>query len=211
VTRRRALPAAGAAGVIVALALLVRLGWDPLADADRSADDQAHRLMRRHATALAWVRAVTHLGDPLVVTALVAVVALVCWLLHRRTDAVYLLAVRVVSVVLGAALKAGVARARPNLAQPLAHASGYSFPSGHALGAAATYLSLALVSSYRRPMGARLAVALAVVVALLVATTRVLLGVHFPSDVAAGLVLGWAIALVGRAALRRAGRFSSGR
>jgi undecaprenyl-diphosphatase len=159
---------------------------------------------------LAWVRAATHLGDPLVVTVLAAIAALVCWLLTRRTDALYLLAVRVAGIVLGAALKDGVARARPSFGQPLAHASGYSFPSGHALGAAATYLSVALVASSGRPVARRVAVPLALFVAVVVATTRVLLGVHFPSDVVAGLVLGWAIALVGRSALSQEARVSSG-
>lgn len=200
-TRPQALSAGVAALVVVPLAVLVRLGWDPLADADRSADDQAQRLMRRHGTLLAWVRSASHLGDPLVVTAVVATVALGCWLVHRRTDAIYLLAVRAVAVVVDFLLKEGVARARPNLAQPVAHASGYSFPSGHALGSAATYLSLALVVGWPRPLVTRLVVAIAVLVAIVVAVTRVLLGVHFPSDVAAGLLLGWAIALVLRSAV----------
>ncbi|HVT65599.1 MAG TPA: phosphatase PAP2 family protein [Mycobacteriales bacterium] len=195
-TRVRLLLAGAVTFVVLPLAILVRLGWDPLADADRSADDGAHRSLSGHATAVGWVRGATHLGDPLVVTALAMVIAAGCWVSRRRTEAVYVLAVRALAVALGFGLKEGVARARPNLAEPIAHASGYSFPSGHALGAAATYLSVALVVSGVRPRAGRVAVPLAVVVALVVATTRVLLGVHFPSDVVAGLVLGWAVALL---------------
>jgi undecaprenyl-diphosphatase len=125
--------------------------------------------------------------------------ALVCWLLGRKRDAMYLIAVRLVVVAIGFALKEIVGRSRPALAQPVAHAGGYSFPSGHALGAAALYTSVAVVvAGVVRRRWRALLVAGAVVVPVLVATTRVLLGVHFPSDVAAGLVLGWAVALIGR-------------
>jgi undecaprenyl-diphosphatase len=86
------------------------------------------------------------------------------------------------------------------LPDPVAHASGFSFPSGHALGSAALYASLAVVATARVPMPARLV--LAVLPPVVVAATRVLLGVHFPSDVVAGLFLGWAIALLVAAAMR---------
>jgi len=196
VRRPRVLLAGVTTCAVVLLGVLVRVGWDPLADADRSADNHAHRLVHRHATALAWARAVTHLGDPLVVTAVAVVGALGCWLVHRRSDAVYLVLTRAVAIVVGTLLKDGVARTRPELAHPVAHASGYSFPSGHALGSAAAYMSLALVVSWERPAVLRVLVPLAAVVALVVGMTRVLLGVHYPSDVVAGLALGWAIALL---------------
>ncbi|MBV9098895.1 MAG: phosphatase PAP2 family protein [Frankiaceae bacterium] len=200
-TRRRALVAGLVALLLLPLAIAVRVGWHPIAGPDRTADDRAHELVRSNAGLLSAARGVTHLGDPLVVTVLAVVAAIVCWLLGRRRDAVYVAAVRVGAVVLGFVLKEAVARTRPSLPQPVAHASGYSFPSGHALGAAALYTSLAVVAA--GVLGRRwrpALVALAVVVPLAVATTRVLLGVHFPSDVIAGLVLGWAIALLGRSA-----------
>jgi len=201
VTRRRALVAGLVALLLLPLAVAVRVGWHPIAGPDRTADDRAHDLVRSHPGLLSATRAVSHFGDPLVVTVLAVVAALACWLLGRRRDAVYVAAVRVAAVVLGFVVKEAVARARPALPQPVAHASGYSFPSGHALGAAALYSSLAVVGAgaLRRRWRPAL-VALAVVVPLAVATTRVLLGVHFPSDVIAGLVLGWAIALLGRSA-----------
>lgn len=199
-TRRHALVAGLALFVVSPLAVLVRLGWDPLADTDRTVDVRAHGVVLHHDAVLALSRWLTHLGDPWLVTALSLAAAVGCWLAGRRVDAVYLLAVRAGAVVLGIGMKEAMARARPDLAQPVAHAGGYSFPSGHAFGAAATYLSLALVASRARPAVAPLAVTTAILVALVVGTTRVMLGVHFPSDVAAGLVLGWAIALLARSA-----------
>jgi undecaprenyl-diphosphatase len=198
VTRRHALVAGLAVLLLLPLALLVRLGWDPLADADQGADVDAHRAVLGNHALLTATRAVTHLGDPLTVTAVAVLAAVGFWWCGRRVDAAYLLVVRAVAVVLGYVLKELVSRARPDLPQPVAHAGGYSFPSGHALGAAAAYLSLALVVARVRPRWARVAVPVAAALAVVVATSRVLLGVHFPSDVAAGLVLGWAIALVAR-------------
>ena len=191
---RRRLSLGVASAVVLPLAILTRTGWRPLTRFDRRSDDDAHALVISHHWLLSLVRALTHLGDPAVVTVLAIVAAIAVFLAGHRTAAIYLLAVRAVAVVLGFALKEGVRRARPVLAHPVAHASGFSFPSGHALGSAAAYASLALVLPRRVPTWVR--VALAVLVPAVVATTRVFLGVHFPSDVVAGLVLGWAIALL---------------
>lgn len=91
-------------------------------------------------------------------------------------------------------LKLTVQRQRPVLDEPLAHAGGLSFPSGHATGAAAA--GAVLVTVVWPLLGRRgrvLLPAAAVVVAGLTAADRVLLGVHHPSDVVAGLVLGAAV------------------
>jgi undecaprenyl-diphosphatase len=189
---RLALAAAGV--VVLPLAVLTRIGWHPLTHFDRRSDDEAHSLVVAHRWLLSLVRALTHLGDPAVVTAVAVVAAAACLVAGRRRAGVYLLLVRVVAVVLGFALKDGVRRARPVLAHPVAHANGFSFPSGHALGSAAAYASLALVLPRRVPTWPR--VALAVMPPAVVAATRVFLGVHFPSDVVAGVVLGWAVALL---------------
>jgi undecaprenyl-diphosphatase len=183
-----------ASAVVLPLAVLTRVGWHPLTRFDRRSDDDAHTLVVSHQWLLSTVRALTHLGDPTVVTTVAVIAALALFVAGHRKAAGYLLAVRAAAVVLGLALKEGVRRARPVLAHPVAHASGFSFPSGHALGSAAAYASLAVVLPRRVPTLVR--VPLAVVVPVVVASTRVLLGVHFPSDVVAGLVLGWATALL---------------
>jgi membrane-associated phospholipid phosphatase len=85
-----------------------------------------------------------------------------------------------------------VGRHRPVLPHPVAHASGFSFPSGHATGSAALWGSVAVaVWVVARRL---VVVALAVIVPAAVAATRVLLGVHFVTDVVAGLLVGWAVA-----------------
>jgi undecaprenyl-diphosphatase len=96
------------------------------------------------------------------------------------------------------ALKALLARPRP-LDGRLVDAGGFSYPSGHAVSAAVLYVTLALVGSrhFKGPGYRHMLVALAAVVTLLVAATRVYLGVHYPTDVTSGTALGagWAVLL----------------
>ncbi|HZT10563.1 MAG TPA: phosphatase PAP2 family protein [Actinomycetota bacterium] len=88
-------------------------------------------------------------------------------------------------------IKFAVERVRPDLG-PLGPLGTPSFPSGHSTAAAATYAALALVLGRDRTPRARSVLAgIAVGIAVAVACSRVLLGVHWFSDVVAGLALGW--------------------
>ena len=111
-----------------------------------------------------------------------------------------------------------VDRARPTIS-PLTGFAGTSFPSGHAVAAATTWACVAFLLGRRRHRHAR-AVLLggAVAIAVAVAATRVALGVHWTTDVLAGLFLGWTWFALSRgrvrwpcAALRRTGRGRRGR
>jgi undecaprenyl-diphosphatase len=85
-----------------------------------------------------------------------------------------------------------VDRTRPNIDQ-LVGFSGPSFPSGHAATAAAVYAAFALLLGRGHSYRVRRALAAgAAGVAAAVAATRVLLGVHWVTDVVAGLLIGWA-------------------
>src|SRR4051794_29280438 len=155
-------------------------------------DGQVERAVHGFVLHHRWIadlsRVVTHLGDPLVITLLTVAVALLLWLRRERRLALFVVATRLAALVVAAVLKAVVHRARPVLPDPLAHAHGYSFPSGHALGSAAFWGSMALVG-HAKSLSRPAALAVAVVLPVLVAATRVLLGVHYLSDVVGGLVL----------------------
>lgn len=88
-------------------------------------------------------------------------------------------------------IKLFVGRARPDIL-PLTGFSGESFPSGHTTAAAATFMALALLMGRHRSSTTKaVLVGVAAGVAGAVAASRVLLGVHWFTDVLAGLLLGW--------------------
>ena len=133
------------------------------------------------------------LGGTVGIIAVGLVVALVEWRrIPSRSAIAFLVLVLVGQNLLANGTKLVVARARPDLSQ-LTGFSGTSFPSGHSTAAAATFAAVALLLGRRRSPGVRALLAgAAAAVAAAVASTRVLLGVHWLTDVLAGLALGWA-------------------
>ena len=99
-----------------------------------------------------------------------------------------------------------IARPRPDVALHLADIADASFPSAHAAGAMALYplLGLLLGMLLSRRAG-QAGAAAGVALALLVGLTRLVLGVHWPSDVLAGWLLGGVVAWFAAAALKRDG------
>jgi len=120
-------------------------------------------------------------------------------LLVRKGGAAILVIVSVAGgALLSVALKAGFARPRPNLIPHAVQAYSGSFPSGHAMLATITYLTLgallARVQAQRRVKAYLLS--LAVLLSVLIGASRVYLGVHWPTDVLAGWCVGAAWALL---------------
>ena len=105
---------------------------------------------------------------------------------------VFLIAVTVGQTLMSTGIKELLDRVRPT-ANPIAHTLGPSFPSGHATGAAACFAAFALVLGRGRSRNVQsLLAGAAVFVAIAVGASRVLLGVHWLTDVIGGLALGWA-------------------
>lgn len=177
----------------VPLGILVRAAHPGLVEADQAVTAAAERLVGGSDVLLLLAQAVTLLGDPFLMSGGAAGLAL--WLLStgRRRLALFVVVARVGALVLSQGLKQTVDRTRPVFDEPVATALGASFPSGHSLGSAVFYATAAvLLMPYVRRTG--LLLAAAVLVSALVAASRVLLGVHYLSDVTAGLLigLGWA-------------------
>jgi membrane-associated phospholipid phosphatase len=148
---------------------------------------------RHHTTASTSVmRFISQFGGSLVVVPLAFVVALIESLRVRsRSVWAFLFLVVGGQFLLANSVKFFVSRARPTIDQ-LTGFSGKSFPSGHATAAAATYAAFALLIGIRRSRNVKqIAAGCAAGVAVLIGGTRVLLGVHWLTDVVAGLVLGW--------------------
>ena len=194
-------------GLVTApLALLVHDRWGPLLRLDERTTRAAERLVEAQPAVLAVARVVTHLGDPPLLTVLTVLTVVLLLRRGARRLALYVLLVRLGAVLLSTTLKAVLERARPVFDVPVATAAGYSFPSGHALGASAFWLSTAVVLlPLVAPRRRRLLLVAAAGVAGLVAASRVLLGVHYLSDVLGGLLLGtgWTVVCTSLFALWR--------
>ncbi len=121
------------------------------------------------------------------------------WLLFRREwrSALLLAAITISGRLLVELQKNFAGRIRPEDEPHLTAAQSYAFPSGHAANATLVWLCLALLLP-RGPRARMLAIWGAVWLALLVGLSRVMLGVHWPSDVIAGWAFGlfWALLLL---------------
>ncbi len=135
----------------------------------------------------------TQLGSTIVISAALILTAIIDYV-RRRSREVFLFvaAVGVGQLILANVLKMIVRRNRPPDLQHLVVVHGYSFPSGHATAAASVWLAIALVFGRDRSKLTRALLAgAAALIAISVATSRALLGVHWLTDVIAGLALGW--------------------
>ena len=151
---------------------------------------------------IAATRVFTALGEPTVlVTAGFLVAGWIWWRRHPHLALAILLIV-LVGRGLGEAQKYWIARARPDLEPHLVIVKTSSFPSGHATSSMIFYLTVALAltmeTRWHRPTAAA-----AILLSLLIGTSRVMLGVHWPSDVIGGWAFGLLWVLL---TLRLAGR-----
>jgi membrane-associated phospholipid phosphatase len=180
----------GAGLVLAVLAIIVRSTQD-LAGIDSSVANWGDR----HATAASTdgLELVTGLGETWTVVIFGAVIALTETRWTRSPWIVpFLLAVVLGDKLLTETIKQLIDRVRPDL-NPIAATLGPSFPSGHSSTAAAFWAAAALVvSRWCGRRGRAVLVGLAVGIAVGVAASRVLLDVHWLTDVIGGLALGWA-------------------
>jgi undecaprenyl-diphosphatase len=180
-----------AAMIFTVLLVLVRLQWLPLESADHGAAADLNSLISGNSTAVAVVKAITWLGSDGVLWAVIGAAAVILAIRRRWRLAIYLLVTGAGALVLDPVLKDLVGRLRPVVAHPIAHGNGYSFPSGHSLGSTVCYGAILLVFlpvARGRWRTAFISVITAIVV--LIGISRILLGVHYLSDVIGGWAIG---------------------
>lgn len=187
----------GAAGALfLTLALAVHLGARPPGDA--AVLTEMHEWSRP--TLDSAMLLVTRAGGAGLIVAMI--LAGGAWLAFRRRllDAIFLVGAVGGASIVTAALKRLVERSRPDVFPWLTPESGYSFPSGHATASMALALAVVALTWNRRGRWAIAVVAIGA--AALVGASRVYLGVHYPSDVAAGWIVA-AATVAGGAVVRR--------
>lgn len=138
----------------------------------------------------------TALGGMAVLTLITLLSALYLGVARRLTSALWLALAVAGGLALSHSLKLLFERPRPDVIEHIVAVSTASFPSGHATNSAVVYLTLAAIIAREhghRPLRIYVIVA-GIFLTVLVGSTRLILGVHWPSDVLAGWILGagWA-------------------
>ena len=137
---------------------------------------------------------VTPLGTGLVVIVIVGVTAAFLWHTEHKHSARLLLAATAGSILLNNVLKLYFDRPRPEVFERLTHTASSSFPSGHAMSATVVYgtVGYLLARLQKHGWSRTITLLLAVLMIALICFTRLYLGVHYPSDVLAGIIVGLA-------------------
>ena len=142
-------------------------------------------------------RDITALGGPAVLTLLTAAVSLFLALDGKKHMALFVCGSIGSGLLLSNLLKDSFDRPRPDIVPHEVYAASYSFPSGHSMLSALTYLTLGaiLARSDERKLLKAYFLLTAVFLTVLIGVTRVYLGVHWPTDVLAGWTAGavWAL------------------
>lgn len=144
------------------------------------------------------VRDITALGGTAILVLVTSLVIAFLMISGKWQIALFVFAAVAGGQVVSSLLKFGIDRPRPDLVPHLMVETSQSFPSGHAMMSAVTYLTLgsllARIVQHRSQKIFLLAVA--VLLTVMVGVSRIYIGVHWPSDVLAGWCLGFAWAMV---------------
>ena len=178
--------------------VLVTAGAYVPAGLDAAAVASLHGFALHHTAWVQAMRTLSFLGSAATYVPLLLAAWLVLLRVGRARTAFGLTVLVVGTSSLNNAVKGVVGRSRPVLTDPVASASGLSFPSGHAQSAVVVWVLLAMVVSPYVPRRGRLAVwAGALLMILSIGLSRVALGVHYPSDVLGGYLLGVVVLCAG--------------
>ena len=177
--------------VVFTVGVMQHAGWV-------TAYDNSGVALIRHFSAAktAFFKTVTFFAQPATGVVLTAIAVIIAAGRRRWRIAAYIATSVIGSTILMKIIKTIVQRPRPTVDRIIPE-SGFSFPSGHSVNAVAFYGALLVLAFFylrRRWLKAILLLVLAAEIVLL-PISRVYLGVHFPSDVTAGLLLGLVVML----------------
>lgn len=184
--------------LVLALGFAAGAGWTATSD-HKVFSALVLRIGEGHDGMVAFWQGISWTGGGAQRYIIVAVLALLLGLWHHWRSGLVLAVMALLSNWASGFLKDAFARPRPDLAPHLDFVNSLSYPSGHATSAALVYLLFALLVPTQRR---RMWLAAAGVLAFLTGLSRITLGVHWPSDVIGGWMLGSAFAMLGVASTR---------
>jgi undecaprenyl-diphosphatase len=163
----------------------------PLTAFDDSAARWLHVRVQGEDGIIALLEAISFTGKPIFLVFAVGIPG--AWILYHggRKLAIFLAVTCIGGGIVDTIVKVGVGRPRPEVEEPIIEAFGKSFPSGHSMASVVCYGALLLVFMPLMSNVVRnLAIAAYVILVLAIGFSRLMLGVHFISDVVGGYVLG---------------------
>ena len=134
----------------------------------------------------------TQLGEVLSMIVMSLIVISILMLYKLKVHALFMILSMLTSTILIPVLKHSFDRERPSFLR-LIEISGFSFPSGHAVGSSIFFGSLATVINHTNLNNKAILLTVCASFILLISSSRVYLGVHYPTDVIAGAVIGLAV------------------
>ena len=186
---------------VVLLGLVVSAGWLVAADL-RVSNALSFRVGQSSAQSIAFMQGISWIGGGTPRWIICILLAVLVWRWCGRRCGIALTGAALLSNLASNALKFAFDRARPDIIEHLDHVNSASYPSGHATSAAVVYLLLAWLAP---PRWRAFAWTLAAAMILLNGFSRIMLGVHWASDIVGGTMLGAAFALFGTWAVARRG------
>lgn len=172
--------------------LLVQVTTEgPMTRVDTDISAEFHEEVIESPLLQATFKAISLAGSPPVFYLAALMAAIFFWRRRSRRVAAFLVLTNLLGGAINTAVKVLVNRPRPELDEPIGQAAGYSFPSGHTVGATVGLGSLLLAFMPFIPRALRIpAIAGYLGLVALVAASRLGLVVHYLSDVLAGFILG---------------------
>lgn len=194
-TARFLLAAAALFLAAILLGFAVAAGWTQAVDLRISADLVLH-VGTSDPAVIAFMQGVSWIGGGTPRWGIVILLCALVWHWCGPRSAAALGAASLLANFASTLLKMAFDRPRPDLVPALDHVTSAAYPSGHATSAAVVYLLLAWLAP---PRWRAAAWTLAAAIIILNAFSRVMLGVHWPSDIVGGTLLGTAFALIAAA------------
>jgi undecaprenyl-diphosphatase len=184
----------------------------PLTRLDGRIANRLNDLVHDSPTTVNVLQFLSWLGRPVVLGALVAIACVILWRRHQPKLVAFLIVTTLGGGIVDSVVKILVNRPRPEVDHPVQTAFGKSFPSGHSMSSLICYGALLVIflPALRHTRARHIAVVATALLVLAIGLSRLMLGVHFVTDVVGGYVLG-AAWLIGAVAIFEVWRVERGK